>query len=213
MPQTVAVIDYGSGNLHSVAKALEHAGSCRVLVTSDMNVIRSADRVVLPGVGAMGDCIHGLKDRGLDSVVLDVIQEKPLMGVCVGMQILTEFGEESSGVDALGVFPGQITQFPKSMKCPEGRRLKVPHMGWNELLQRPHPMWAGISDRTRFYFVHSYRYADTKATCVAGTCHFGAPFVAALSKPNVFAVQFHPEKSHDAGIRLYRNFLTWDGTC
>ena len=213
MSQTVAVIDYGSGNLHSVAKALEHAGSCRVLVTSDMNVIRSADRVVLPGVGTMGDCMHGLKDRGLDSVVLDVIQEKPLMGVCVGMQILTEFGEESSGIDALGVFPGQITQFPKSMKCPEGRPLKVPHMGWNELLQRPHPMWAGISDRTRFYFVHSYRYADTKATCVAGTCHFGASFVAALSKPNVFAVQFHPEKSHDAGIRLYRNFLTWDGTC
>ena len=213
MSQTVAVIDYGSGNLHSVAKALEHAGSCRVLVTSDMNVIRSADRVVLPGVGTMGDCMHGLKDRGLDSVVLDVIQEKPLMGVCVGMQILTEFGEESSGIDALGVFPGQITQFPKSMKCPEGRPLKVPHMGWNELLQRPHPMWAGISDRTRFYFVHSYRYADTKATCVAGTCDFGAPFVAALSKPNVFAVQFHPEKSHDAGIRLYRNFLTWDGTC
>jgi len=213
MPQTVAVIDYGSGNLHSVAKALEHAGSCRVLVTSDMNVIRSADRVVLPGVGTMGDCMHGLQDRGLDSVVLDVIQEKPLMGVCVGMQILTEFGEESAGVDALGVFPGQITQFPKSMKCPEGRRLKVPHMGWNELLQRPHPMWAGISDRTRFYFVHSYRYANTKATCVAGTCHFGAPFVSALSRPNVFAVQFHPEKSHDAGIRLYRNFLTWDGTC
>ena len=213
MPQTVAVIDYGSGNLHSVAKALERAGSCRVIVTSDMNEIRFADRVVLPGVGAMGDCMHGLKDRGLDSVVLDVIQEKPLMGVCVGMQILTEFGEESSGVDALGVFPGQITQFPKSMKCPEGRPLKVPHMGWNELLQRPHPMWAGISDRTRFYFVHSYRYADTKATCVAGTCHFGVPFVAALSKPNVFAVQFHPEKSHDAGIRLYRNFLTWDGTC
>ena len=213
MPQTVAVIDYGSGNLHSVAKALERAGSCRVIVTSDMNEIRFADRVVLPGVGAMGDCMHGLKDRGLDSVVLDVIQEKPLMGVCVGMQILTEFGEESSGIDALGVFPGQITQFPKSMKCPEGRPLKVPHMGWNELFQRPHPMWVGISDRTRFYFVHSYRYADTKATCVAGTCHFGAPFVAALSKPNVFAVQFHPEKSHDAGIRLYRNFLTWDGTC
>ena len=161
----------------------------------------------------MGDCMHGLQDRGLDSVVLDFIQEKPLMGVCVGMQILTEFGEESSGVDALGVFPGQITQFSKSMKCPEGRPLKVPHMGWNELLQRPHPMWAGIGDRTRFYFVHSYRYADIKATCVAGTSHFGAPFVAALSRPNVFAVQFHPEKSHDAGIRLYRNFLTWDGTC
>ena len=213
MTQTVAVIDYGSGNLHSVAKAVEHAGPCRVLVTSDADTIESADRVVLPGVGAMGDCMQGLQDRGLDSVVFNVIQEKPLMGVCVGMQILTEFGEESSGVNALGVFPGQITQFSKSMKGPEGNALKVPHMGWNEVHQRSHPIWAGIDDRTRFYFVHSYRYADANEDCVVGTCDYGAPFAAALSKPNVFAVQFHPEKSHDAGIHLYRNFLTWDGTC
>lgn len=213
MTQTVAVIDYGSGNLHSVAKAVEHAGQSRVLVTADANEIQSADRVVLPGVGAMGDCMQGLHERGLDLVVLRVIHEKPLMGVCVGMQILAESGEESAGVDALGVFPGQITLFPKSMKNPKGHALKVPHMGWNEVEQRQHPMWNGIADRTRFYFVHSYRYADATAECAVGICEHGAPFAAALSKPNVFAVQFHPEKSHDAGIHLYRNFLTWDGAC
>ena len=213
MTQTVAVIDYGSGNLHSVAKAVEHAGQSRVLVTADAKEIQSADRIVLPGVGAMGDCMQGLQERGLDLVVLRVIHEKPLMGICVGMQILTESGEESAGVDALGVFPGQITQFPKSMKNPKGQALKVPHMGWNEVEQRQHPMWNGIADRTRFYFVHSYRYANAAAECAVGTCEHGAPFAAALSKPNVFAVQFHPEKSHDAGIHLYRNFLTWDGAC
>ena len=213
MTQTVAVIDYGSGNLHSVAKAVERAGQSRVLVTADAKEIQSADRVVLPGVGAMGDCMQGLHERGLDLVVLRVIHEKPLMGVCVGMQILTESGEESAGVDALGVFPGRITLFPKSMKNRKGHALKVPHMGWNEVEQRQHPMWNGIADRTRFYFVHSYRYADATAECAVGTCEYGAPFAAALSKPNVFAVQFHPEKSHDAGIHLYRNFLTWDGAC
>ena len=213
MTQTVAVIDYGSGNLHSVAKAVEHAGQSRVLVTADAKEIQSADRGVLPGVGAMGDCMQGLQERGLDLVVLTVIHEKPLLGVCVGMQILTESGEESAGVDALGVFPGQITQFSKSMKNPMGQGLKVPHMGWNEVEQGQHPMWNGIADRTRFYFVHSYRYADATAVCAVGTCEYGAPFAAALSKPNVFAVQFHPEKSHDAGIHLYRNFLTWDGAC
>ena len=161
----------------------------------------------------MGDCMQGLQERGLDLVVLRAIHEKPLMGVCVGMQILTESGEESAGVDALGVFPGQITQFPKSMKNSKGQSLKVPHMGWNEVEQRQHPMWNGIADRTRFYFVHSYRYANATAECAVGTCEHGAPFAAALSKPNVFAVQFHPEKSHDAGIHLYRNFLTWDGAC
>ncbi len=213
MTQTVAVIDYGSGNLHSVAKAVERAGQSRVLVTADAKEIQSADRVVLPGVGAMGDCMQGLHERGLDLVVLRVIHEKPLMGVCVGMQILTESGEESAGVDALGVFPGRITLFPKSMKNRKGHALKVPHMGWNEVEQRQHPMWNGIADRTRFYFVHSYRYADATAEFAVGICKHGTPFAAALSKPNVFAVQFHPEKSHDAGIHLYRNFLTWDGAC
>ena len=213
MVQTVAVIDYGSGNLHSVTKAIEHAGICRVIVTSDASSIRAADRVVLPGVGAMGDCMQGLKDRALDSVVLDLIGTKPLMAICVGMQILAKYGEESSGVQALGVFPGQITQFSKSMKTEVGASLKVPHMGWNEVIQKPHSMWLGIPDRTRFYFVHSYCYADASADCVIGRCEYGPTFAAALARQNVFAVQFHPEKSHDAGIHLYSNFLSWDGTC
>ena len=146
-------------------------------------------------------------------VVLDLIGTKPLMAICVGMQILAKYGEESSGVQALGVFPGQITQFSKSMKTELGASLKVPHMGWNEVIQQPHPMWSGIPDRTRFYFVHSYCYADASADCVIGRCEYGPTFAAALARQNVFAVQFHPEKSHDAGIHLYSNFLSWDGTC
>ena len=213
MRQTVAVIDYGSGNLHSVAKTVEHAGSNQVVVTSDAATIAAVDRVILPGVGAMGDCMRGLQERGLDRVVLDLIGSKPLMAVCVGMQILTEYGEESSGIHALGVFQGHITQFPRSMTGCAGEPLKVPHMGWNEVMQVSHPMWEGIPDRTRFYFVHSYRYADVHADCVVGTCDYGSLFAAALARDKVFAVQFHPEKSHDPGIQLYRNFLTWDGTC
>ena len=213
MRPTVAVIDYGSGNLHSVAKAVEHAGSNQVVVTSNAATIAAVDRIILPGVGAMGDCMRGLQGRGLDRVVLDLIGSKPLMAVCVGMQILTEYGEESSGVHALGVFQGHITQFSRSMTACAGEPLKVPHMGWNEVMQVSHPMWEGIPDRTRFYFVHSYRYADIHADCVVGTCDYGSSFAAALARDKVFAVQFHPEKSHDFGIQLYRNFLTWDGTC
>lgn len=213
MTQQVAVIDYGSGNLHSVAKAIEHAGSCRVCVTDDPAEILRADRVVLPGVGAMGDCMLGLRSRGLDQVVLRLVGEKPLMGVCVGMQILTEFGEESSGVEALGVFPGHITRFPAPLIDVSGAVLKVPHMGWNQVSMHPHPIWQGIPDGTRFYFVHSYRYADVTNECVVGTCDYGHPFAAALAREGVFAVQFHPEKSHDAGLALYANFLQWDGSC
>ena len=207
MPQTVAVIDYGSGNLHSVAKALERAGSCRVIVTSDMNEIRFADRVVLPGVGAMGDCMHGLKDRGLDSVVLDVIQEKPLMGVCVGMQILTEFGEESAGVDALGVFPGQITQFSKSMKCPEGRPLKVPHMGWNDVeIVQDEVIWKDINCIEGFYFLHSYAFFPDNPETIIGTSNYGLSFICAVRSSNIYGFQFHPEKSLSNGLCLLKNF-------
>lgn len=213
MGQRVAVIDYGSGNLHSVAKAIEHAGPCRVQVSGSPAVLKSADRLVLPGVGAMGDCMQGLKDRGLDQFVLDMVGQKPLMGVCVGMQILTEYGEESEGVNALGVFPGHITRFPRNLKGRQGEVLKIPHMGWNQVSVTDHPMWQGIPDLTRFYFVHSYRYADVNASCVAGTCEYGQYFAAALACDGVFAVQFHPEKSQDAGLSLYANFLTWDGSC
>ena len=207
MTQTVAVIDYGSGNLHSVAKAVEHAGQCRVLVTADPKEIQLADRVVLPGVGAMGDCMQGLKERGLDLVVLGVIQEKPLMGVCVGMQILTESGEESAGVDALGVFSGQITQFSKSMKNLKGDALKVPHMGWNEVEQRQHPMWNGIADRTRFYFVHSYWVDTNDSRLEKFQTDYGLTFTSGIVSSHCLATQFHPEKSQARGIQLYRNFL------
>lgn len=213
MTQQVAVIDYGSGNLHSVAKAIEHAGRCRVLVTDNPKEILQADRVVLPGVGAMGDCMSGLRSRGLDQVVLSLIGQTPLMGVCVGMQILAEYGEESSGVDALGIFPGHITRFPAPLVDAAGAVLKVPHMGWNQVSMRSHPLWHGIPDATRFYFVHSFRFADVASACVVGTCDYGSPFAAALAREGVFAVQFHPEKSHDAGLALYANFLKWDGSC
>ena len=214
MRQTVAVIDYGMGNLHSVAKALEHvAGGARVCVTSHVSDIRQADRVVLPGVGAIGDCMAGLVERGLDAVVRELIGTVPLMGVCVGMQILTTFGEENQGVYALGVFPGAITRFPNDDVDGQGQRLKIPHMGWNQVWQRPHPMWSDIADGARFYFVHSYRLQDTARSDVVGVCEYGGPFAAAIACPGVFAVQFHPEKSQHAGLQLYANFLTWDGGC
>jgi glutamine amidotransferase len=213
MPQQVAVIDYGSGNLHSVAKAIEHNNAVKVVVTGDPEQIRQADRVVLPGVGAMGDCLEGLRARGLDQLIDELIGQIPLMGVCVGMQILAESGEESDGVEALGVFPGQVTRFSSQAVDADGLQLKVPHMGWNQVMQRAHPMWTSIPDATRFYFVHSYRYAQTLSEQVVGVCDYGDSFAAALACEGVFAVQFHPEKSHDMGLRLYRNFLTWDGTC
>ena len=213
MPQQVAVIDYGSGNLHSVAKAIEHNNAVKVVVTGDPEQIRQADRVVLPGVGAMGDCLEGLRARGLDQLIDELIGQTPLMGVCVGMQILAESGEESDGVEALGVFPGQVTRFSSQAVDADGLQLKVPHMGWNQVIQRAHPMWASIPDASRFYFVHSYRYAQTSSEQVVGVCDYGDSFAAALACEGVFAVQFHPEKSHDMGLRLYRNFLTWDGTC
>ena len=214
MRQTVAVIDYGMGNLHSVAKALEHvAGGARVCVTSHVSDIRQADRVVLPGVGAIGDCMAGLVERGLDAVVRELIGTVPLMGVCVGMQILPTFGAEKQGVYALGVFPGAITRFPNDDVDGQGHRLKIPHMGWNQVWQRAHPMWSDIADGARFYFVHSYRLQDTARSDVVGVCEYGGPFAAAIACPGVFAVQFHPEKSQHAGLQLYANFLTWDGGC
>ena len=213
MPQQVAVIDYGSGNLHSVAKAIEHNKAVDVVVTGDPERIRRADRVVLPGVGAMGDCLEGLKARGLDQLIDELVGQTPLMGVCVGMQILAQSGEESAGAEALGVFPGRVTRFPREMTDAAGLQYKVPHMGWNQVMQRAHPMWSSIPDATRFYFVHSYRYALTSSEQVVGVCDYGERFAAALAREGVFAVQFHPEKSHDMGLMLYRNFLTWDGTC
>ncbi|WP_339845425.1 imidazole glycerol phosphate synthase subunit HisH [uncultured Halopseudomonas sp.] len=207
----VAVIDYGMGNLHSVAKALEQVGATRVQVTSDPQIIMAADRVVLPGVGAIRDCMSELRQLGLDTVVRDVVREKPLMGICVGMQMLLEHSEENGGVEGLGLIPGKVSFFGNELYDGE-QRLKVPHMGWNQVKQTiDHPMWHRIEQDARFYFVHSYHAQPQRHTHVAGRCHYGADFAAALIQDNLFATQFHPEKSHTNGLQLLQNFLAWDG--
>lgn len=215
MSNTIAVIDYGMGNLHSVAKALEHApGDHRVLVTSDAEEILAADRVVLPGVGAMRDCMGELKRLGLDKVVHQVADSgRPLLGVCVGMQAMMDRSAENDGVDCLGIFPGTVEAFGNELLDPvSGEHLKVPHMGWNQVDQTmPHPMWKDIMPDTRFYFVHSYYVQPAGPEPVAGSVVYGFPFVAAIAKDNIFAVQFHPEKSAQAGLQLYANFVQWDG--
>lgn len=212
---TVAVIDYGMGNLHSVAKALEHVpGDHRVLVTADAEQILAADRVVLPGVGAMRDCMGELRRLGLDKVVHQVADSgRPLLGVCVGMQAMMDRSAENNGVDCLGIFPGTVEAFGNDLRDPvSGRHLKVPHMGWNQVDQTmPHPMWKDILPDTRFYFVHSYYVQPAGPEPVAGSTVYGFPFVAAIARDNIFAVQFHPEKSAQAGLQLYANFVAWDG--
>lgn len=211
MSETVAVLDYGMGNLHSVGKALERvADGQRIVVTGDPDQLRAADRVVFPGVGAIRDCIKVVVETGLDRALLDVIDAgKPLLGVCVGMQALMAFSEENQGVDCLGVLPGRVSYFGEQYGD-TGQRLKVPHMGWNQVRQmQAHPMWAGIDEDSRFYFVHSYCVTGLPAAQVAGRCEYGIEFAAAAAERNVFAVQFHPEKSADAGLRLLENFLRW----
>lgn len=209
--QTVAVIDYGMGNLHSVAKALEHAGSHQVLVTGDPAMIREADRIVLPGVGAIRDCMAEIRRQGIDELVREVSQDRPFLGVCVGMQALMQRSEENGGVDCIGLFPGAVRRFRGGMQ-EEGETLKVPHMGWNEVSHvLDHPLWHGIPDRARFYFVHSFYVEAGNPRQVVGRGHYGLDFAAALADGSRFATQFHPEKSADCGLQLYANFLAWDG--
>ncbi len=215
--KTVAVIDYGMGNLHSVAKALEHvAQDTKVEVLADPERILKADRVVLPGVGAIRDCIGEIKRLGLDEVVREVAAAKPLLGVCVGMQALMDFSAENGGTDCLGVIPGRIGYFRDAFaEHPPAEHLKVPHMGWNRVAQvdSQHPMWKGIAQDSFFYFVHSYYLPLTEAQqAQAATTDYGIQFCSAVNKDNVFATQFHPEKSADAGLQLYANFLNWDGS-
>lgn len=215
--KTVAIIDYGMGNLHSVAKAVEHvAPEVRVQVTADPAKVRAADRVILPGVGAIRDCMAEMRRLGVDELVREVSRSRPLLGVCVGMQALLERSEENQGVDCIGLFPGSVDFFGHELE-EEGVRLKVPHMGWNQVYQdhkqalgRPHPLWHGIEDGERFYFVHSYYVAGSN-TATVGHTRYGVDVAAAVARDNVFAVQFHPEKSHRAGLQLLKNFVAWQG--
>lgn len=211
---SVAVIDYGMGNLHSVASALQAVGGdIDVRVSSDPQAILSADRVIFPGVGAIRDCMAELRRRGLDPVVRAAVDSgKPMLGICVGMQALMSHSEENGGVDCLGVLPGQVKFFGDPLRDASGERLKVPHMGWNQVRQtQAHPLWAGIDQDSRFYFVHSYYVHCAEPGLVAATAAYGVALHAALARGNLFAVQFHPEKSSDAGLALLRNFLAWDG--
>lgn len=212
MSETVAVVDYGMGNLHSAGKALEKmaADGQRIHITGDPDALRAADRVVFPGVGAIRDCIKVITDTGLDRAILDAIDaHKPVLGICVGMQAMMDHSEENDGVDCLGVFAGRVRFFGEQYG-ETGGRLKVPHMGWNQVQQTvDHPLWDGIDDNSRFYFVHSYCATEVPEEEMAGRCEYGLPFAAAVAKQNVFAVQFHPEKSADAGLRLLANFLRW----
>ncbi|HYO27609.1 MAG TPA: imidazole glycerol phosphate synthase subunit HisH [Azonexus sp.] len=207
---TIAVIDYGMGNLRSVSQALEHvAGGKEVVVTADPAVVAGAERVVFPGQGAMPDCMRELDARGLRAAVLQAARDKPFLGICIGLQMLFEHSAEGD-VAGLGVFAGEVRRFPDAlMVAADGQRLKVPHMGWNRVQQKPHALWAGIADGARFYFVHSYCVQPADSSVVTGTTEYGIPFTCAVGRDNIFAVQFHPEKSAQDGLQLLKNFVEW----
>lgn len=208
---SIAIIDYGMGNLHSVSKAFEHvAPNVNVLVTSDADQIRSADRVVLPGVGAIRDCMAEMTRLGVDTLVREVSQDRPFLGICVGMQALMRHSEENSGVDCIGLFDGDVKYFGDDLR-ENGVRLKVPHMGWNQVAHTvDHPLWHDIENQDRFYFVHSY-YVPAEVRYAVGVAQYGQALTAAIAKDNIFAVQFHPEKSQHAGLQLLKNFASWSG--
>ena len=208
---TIAVVDYSMGNLYSVAKALEHvAPKSRVVVTGDPAQVAAADRVVFPGQGAMPDCVRHLDDSGLRAGVMRAAREKPMFGVCIGAQMLFERSEEGNA-RGLGLLAGEVVRFGRSaMVGADGARLKVPHMGWNRVRQlREHPVWAGVPDGAFFYFVHSYHFAPADPLDCVGESEYGGRFTCAVARDNIFATQFHPEKSSGHGLKLYENFIEW----
>lgn len=214
MANTVAVVDYGMGNLRSVSQAVQHAADevgVQVFVTSDPQVVRDCTRVVLPGQGAMPDCMRELRDSGLLESVLEAAANKPLFGVCVGMQMLLSHSDEGS-TDGLDLIPGRVVKFELEGRVqPDGSRYKVPQMGWNQVHQaQPHALWAKVPDESWFYFVHSFYARPTDARHSVGEADYGDRFTAAVARDNIFATQFHPEKSADFGLQLYRNFLHWN---
>tara|TARA_A100001011_G_scaffold125959_2_gene132859 strand:- start:86 stop:733 length:648 start_codon:yes stop_codon:yes gene_type:complete len=208
--QNIAIIDYGMGNLHSVSKALQRVSpEAKVLITSDAKIINTADRIVFPGVGAIGDCMTEIIRLELDNTLAAAVRNKPVLAICVGMQALMKHSEESGGVECLGFLPGNVKRFRGEIT--EGPRLKVPHMGWNEVYQtKSHALWRGIEQNSRMYFVHSYYVEVENSALNAGVCNYGVPFSAAVACENLFAVQFHPEKSAGDGLQMLENFAHWD---
>lgn len=209
----IAVVDYGMGNLRSVSKALEHvAPKKRVVVTSDAHEIEAARQVVFPGQGAMPDCMREIDARGLRGAIETAASEKPFLGICIGLQLLFDRSEEGDCL-GLGVFPGVVQRFKMAhLRDPMGGKLKVPHMGWNQVYQtKSHPLWHNIQDGERFYYVHSYHVLPAQASLQAGYTNYPDRFTAVVAKANIFAVQFHPEKSQHAGLQLLANFVAWDG--
>ena len=220
---TVAIVDYGMGNLRSVSQAMQAAAqgsNWQVLVTANPDEVRAASRIVLPGQGAMPDCMAELRASGLQASVLEAAASKPLFGVCVGMQMLLDHSAEGpdGGTACLGLIPGEVRKFDLANRTQaDGSRYKVPQMGWNAVRQMPHgagggvvhPMWAGVPDNSYFYFVHSYYASPQNALHCAGQADYGGAFAAAIARGNIFATQFHPEKSAAQGLMLYRNFLHW----
>jgi imidazole glycerol-phosphate synthase subunit HisH len=209
---TVAVIDYGMGNLHSIAKALQHADTqAQVNITATAADILAADRVVFPGVGAIRDCMQALNASGLAETIKQAAASKPLLGICLGMQAMLSDSDEGGSIECLNLFSGHVRRFADNLCDADGNRLKVPHMGWNQVVQNPHPLWANIPQNSRFYFVHSYFVAPELSAESVATSAYPNPFTCALARNNIFAVQFHPEKSQTVGLQLLKNFLQWDG--
>tara|TARA_Y100001968_G_scaffold321983_1_gene357313 strand:- start:2060 stop:2683 length:624 start_codon:yes stop_codon:yes gene_type:complete len=203
--QKIAVLDYGMANLHSVAKAIEKVSTNnRIFISNDLKEIQASNKLVIPGVGAIRDCMNSIASQGMDDLIRRFSEEKPILGVCVGMQLLLQGSEENGGTECLGLLDGFLE------KLKPAKDIKVPHMGWNKVFQkRDHPMFNGISQNSFFYFVHSYAALNSENK-VSITSH-GEDFVSSVYKDNIFAVQFHPEKSQQDGLRIYKNFISWEG--
>lgn len=210
----VAVIDYGMGNLHSVLKSVQSVNDigADIFLTSDPERVVTADKVVFPGQGAMPDCMRELNAHGLAEAVRETTQTKPFFGICVGAQLLFERSEEGD-TPGLGIFKGEVKRFAANLRDAQGERLKVPHMGWNRVFQTvAHPLFAGIEDGERFYFVHSYHFAPQDPQLTLAQSEYPDRFSCIVGRGNIFATQFHTEKSHRAGLQMMKNFLAWDGT-